>query len=281
MVKRTHCGSDGSVPQDVETSEPKAKRCNAAAGWCFTWFDFPENWADIIRSKQGYLKGWVAGEEVCPSTGRKHIQGFVEFTKKNRPLETLKFGSHWEAARASAQRNEEYTTKDGVYLSWGTCKVTKYKLELTLRPWQQELFDILCQEPDDRTIHWIWEDKGNVGKSLFTKWLCVNYAELGVIVTGGKVDDVLHQVAELHKAKKLPRRIILDLPRSYDQKYLRFHALEQLKNMCFYSGKYEGGMVVGPCPWLVVFANCSPPLEELSADRWKVGRIAESRIVWD
>ena len=33
--------------------------------------------------------------------------------------------------------------------------------------------DILKTEPDERTIHWFWEPKGNVGKTTLCKWLVV------------------------------------------------------------------------------------------------------------
>ena len=35
--------------------------------------------------------------------------------------------------------------------------------------------DILKTEPDERTIHWFWEPKGNVGKTTLCKWLVVKH----------------------------------------------------------------------------------------------------------
>jgi hypothetical protein len=54
-----------------------------------------------------------------------------------------------------------------------------------------------------------------------------------------------------------------------------FQGLEEIKDMLFYSGKYEGGMVCGPCPHMCIFANEPPELEKFSSDRWKVFKITE------
>lgn len=43
--------------------------------------------------------------------------------------------------------------------------------------------------------------------------------------------------------------------------------------MCFYSGKYEGGMVVGNNPHLLVFANIEPDTKKMSDDRFIVQNI--------
>jgi hypothetical protein len=103
---------------------------------------------------------------------------------------------------------------------------------------------------------------------------------VGLVIFGDKTADVLHQVAELAGQEKPPRAIAYDVPRSCSTDYLCFHGLEKLKDMCFYSGKYEGGMVCGPCPHLVVFANVQPPLGKLSADRWRVGELRDGLIHW-
>ena len=51
---------------------------------------------------------------------------------------------------------------------------------------------------------------------------------------------------------------------------ISYDGIEEIKDMMFYSGKYEGGMVVGKCPRFIVFANNPPIFEKMSADRWRV-----------
>ena len=66
-----------------------------------------------------------------------------------------------------------------------------------------------------------------------------------------------------------PRNIIIDIPRKLE-KFVSYQGLEEVKNACFFSGKYESGMVVGNNPNLIVFANFAPDYAAMSADRWVV-----------
>ena len=93
---------------------------------------------------------------------------------------------------------------------------------------------------------------------------------------------MLNQTCEYFKLnQKWPTIIFVDIPRSHNSDFMSYDALEQLKNMCFYSGKYEGGMVAGPEPHLVVFSNKPPELAKFSEDRWAVGYIGDDRnLTW-
>ena len=55
-----------------------------------------------------------------------------------------------------------------------------------------------------------------------------------------------------------------------DKTYVSYQALENIKDMVFYSGKYEGGVVCGNCPHVFVFAHVPPEYENMSDDRWVV-----------
>ena len=57
-----------------------------------------------------------------------------------------------------------------------------------------------------------------------------------------------------------PELIVINLPRSFNSEYLSYTGIEEVKDMCFYSGKYEGGMVVGNCPHLIIFSNELPDM---------------------
>ena len=40
-----------------------------------------------------------------------------------------------------------------------------------LRPWQKDAFDLFWWIPDDRTVHWIYDEEGNSGKSWFQNYV--------------------------------------------------------------------------------------------------------------
>ena len=54
---------------------------------------------------------------------------------------------------------------------------------------------------------------------------------------------------------------------------MSYEAFENLKDMIFYSGKYEGGMICGNCPHLFIFSNFHPDCEKMSVDRWNIKEI--------
>lgn len=84
--------------------------------WVFTWHEPPEEWKvsftnDIIKPLIKYL---ISEEEFCPSTGRKHIQGYVHFTNKMY-YTTLRrmVPCFWEVAKGTELDNYRYCTKTG------------------------------------------------------------------------------------------------------------------------------------------------------------------------
>lgn len=85
-----------------------------ARRWCFTWNNYPENWEQFLLINQ--LKYYCVGEETAPTTGRKHLQGYVEFTGSKR-LSTLRneiaFPIHWTICNGTQEQNVTYCSKDG------------------------------------------------------------------------------------------------------------------------------------------------------------------------
>lgn len=173
-------------------------------------------------------------------------------------------------------KKEDSYSKGTYGKSFGTIKPKKGPRELKHpemdRPWQIYIRTLLEAEPDDRTIHWFYGN-GNIGKTTFTKYLVTKH---GACLLQGKGADVRNGVCTyLKDHKEYPEVCVWNIPRSYNSEYLSYEALESVKDMCFYSGKYEGGTVVGPCPHLIVFSNEEPDREKMSADRWKVFRITD------
>lgn len=103
------------------------------------------------------------------------------------------------------------------------------------------------------------------------KYLAVKH---GALILGGKAADIRNAILTYFKDNEYtPELVVVNIPRSFDQSYLNYEGLENIKDMCFYSGKYEGGMVVGNPPHLFIFANNGPDKTKMSLDRWKVTEI--------
>lgn len=218
---------------------------------------------------------WLWGEEVGDE-GTPHIQGYVEFPTKRRPIETIGIKRiHWEKCRGSAKSNIEYVTKDGTNIN-GNMEYNK-PLKLIDRAdfwqWQEDLVQMLEEEcEDDREIHWKYDEKGGCGKTCLAKW--IHQRLPGVMIAGGKGSDIRHMVAQrIEKTGVWPKIVIWNIPRTMEQ-FVSYEAIEQVKDGLFASGKYEGAEVNMNSPHIVVFANFYPDTTKMSEDRWKIDDIA-------
>jgi hypothetical protein len=120
------CSSDEeelAPPTFKQKKEAKAKKQEPSkhqlTNWCFTLYpDAYENKraarADVAAMGEE-AKYLVAGREVCPSTKRKHYQGFVIFKERVRFTALKKKydpSIHWEPTKGTVQQNFEYCTKE-------------------------------------------------------------------------------------------------------------------------------------------------------------------------
>jgi len=281
-----------SPPEESETNEhlsgeelpapPANKRAKKEKGsdgpqgscavwWKFTWNNYPDDAIQILHEYDTLLAGWACGKEVAPTTGTPHLQGFLQFRSKDRPSKLTKLwdAKVWFEAATKRWRTVKkdlmaYCAKEGDTYGAGSLKPPeKVKVIEVLRPWQKTLLDMVLCPPDDRSIFWIWETAGGVGKSALTKLLVVKHK---AIICAGKAADMKYQIAQMEDK---PTIVIFDVPRT-SLDYVSYTGLEEIKNGCFASNKYESGMVTMNCPHLVIFANAPPNLLNVSLDRWKL-----------
>lgn len=224
---------------------------------------------------------WIAEIEKGES-GTIHLQGYVEFPTRVRPIgyKGCPKEVHWgdkagKPAKGTRSQNINYCTKDyDAQKEWATeifgnlKPPRKIRFPVMDRWWQVDVLAEIAGEPDDRTIWWYWSEGGNLGKTTFCKYLTVHHEAVPV---SGKGNDVRNAICTHLKAtERTPELVVFPIPRSFDSEYVSYEAIENIKDMYFYSGKYEGGAVCGPCPHLFVFANFPPNESKMSADRWRV-----------
>lgn len=242
------------------------KRISASKKWCFTLNNYEEDeWLqilEVLKEKGKFIMGKEVGEQGTP-----HIQGYVEFHKKCRPLECIKNKRiHWEKAKGNQEQNLKYCSKDGIYES-------NFEIEfdpmhnIELKQWQQDILDICNRQEINRKIHWYWEDIGGVGKTSLAHHICLKY---NAIYVSGKSADIKCAIAQ---SRRKPNIVIFDCPRTQEG-YVSYEALESIKNGIFFNGKYESGMVMMRPPIVIVFANFKPEEHKLSRDRWNIVEIS-------
>jgi len=291
MPKKPQNGANGANGESVEgntktSTDSLEKRPTQQIWWCFTL----PNWTEEEYEKwsqwsQRFCKKWVVGKEIGPNSGTPHLQGTFALKTKRRFTELKKhLGSryHLEPCKYPVDAMI-YCAKDGNYSSHGVMGWelsgddlpqgnVADELIKDLRPWQQSIVDLLKQKPDQRTIHWIYETVGGVGKSDFSNYCIYHFNTL--VVEKGKYSDIMNAAFNTENL----RSFIIDAPRS-SKNYVSYDALESIKNGRIVNHKYEYGQLLIPKPHVIVFANYPPDFAKLSRDRWKLYTIGKDLIL--
>lgn len=107
--------SDTEMEKGDEDSE-KAR----FSSYCFT--DFVNDWKFYDRLFQkNNIKYIIVGEEIAPSTGRKHLQGYL-YMKSKTTWSSMrkKLAPRWFAiCKGNPKQNIEYCSKDKKFKIWG------------------------------------------------------------------------------------------------------------------------------------------------------------------
>lgn len=131
-----------------------------------------------------------------------------------------------------------------------------------LHRWQEELIEVIKEEPNNRTITWYVDVEGGKGKSEMTKELITQH---DAIVLGGRGTTDLYQYAQSKN-----RIVIWDFPRD-KQMQEPYDAIEKIKDG-YFTSTFRNPMFCQrdyPCH-VIIFANYKPDESKLSADRWKI-----------
>lgn len=256
-----------------------------ARNWCFTYNNHTSEIFSSISSKCSSICDRYVFQEEKGQSGTIHLQGYMRFKRKCRPFTHFKDRNfHWEITR-SPEASITYCSSEDKRLPGG--KIVSFgipKLELvnvkTIKPehfyeWQTQVWELLDNQ-QERSILWVFEAKGNTGKSSLVKYLCVHKH---AIILSGKASDIKYGVVKYFELnKRYPTLITIDVPRTRKE-FLQYSAIEELKNGCFFSGKYEGGMCIFNCPKIVCFSNSLPDLKAMSRDRWQIYNIVDKKLI--
>lgn len=263
--------------EDGSNDSNKKHRANAAKNWFFTFNNPDENFHQefellVDPKARKYLYQLEVGDEGTP-----HYQGNIEFMEKCRPMELgLSKRMHWEVTKnnklafAYCQKLTGRLGNDFKFKGIPR-PVEKVTLELLRekRPKMADFAEYLATLPkDNRSIHWLVDREGNQGKTLLCKYIVDNTAS---IVVGGSRKHILSGVRAWVEEKGQLDYLILDIPRSLDEKFVSYQAIEKVKDGCFFVDfGHSPSMVRLNSPCVVVLSNESPDLSKMSDDRWDV-----------
>lgn len=272
---------DGMDGQKCEAgnadSASQPPRISQRLHWHFRFSNYESHHIDLLDGLfRNICSDWIFQEEISPSTGTPHLQGAIRLKKADRytafsPDRRI----HWEAQ--GSLNNSVYCSKDERKPGGRRCCGGSYKFpnplklisENSLYPWQEELLNVIKSDcEDDRKVHWYWEEKGNVGKSAFTKLCVVKYNCIPAV--SGKYADIINLVFKQDMDKC--RCIIFDIPRNNGNS-VSYSAIESIKNGLVVNTKYETGWKEFNAPHVIVFSNSPPEEHKLSADKWSIKNI--------
>lgn len=276
-----------NIENSVNSTKNNTKKCRK---YVFTINNWSKEELDTItqtlsNKNYRYIIGKEIGENKTP-----HLQGYLEANNaiSFNVIKKIMPRAHIETAKGSTEQNFKYCSKDNDFITnirpgdlpglaqheidYKNYIEKKYK-NVIWKEWQQNILNIINTEPNDRSIHWIYDKEGNKGKSFLTTYL--DFYEK-TIITNGKASDVFNCVKNYLDTEKIsPKIIILDVPRS-NLEYISYLAIEKMKDGLFYSGKYEGGRIRLIPFHLFIFANEKPIESKLTKDRIELINISDN-----
>ena len=133
----------------------------------------------------------------------------------------------------------------------------------TLNDWQSKLNQLLIAVPDDRTIIFIVDPKGNQGKTWFAKHYTRLHPDNSQILEFGKKADMAYalDIGVRHLFMNCSRQQL---------EFLNYSFLESVKDGMVFSSKYESQLKQLNKCHVVVLMNSEPDLHALSQDRYKI-----------
>lgn len=216
-----------NVPNKKGGGNTRTPTFSPAKKWVFTLNNHKE---DEIKNILEVCSNdiYAFQEEVGEKKGTPHLQGLVVFQKKCRPKN--KFQSkriHWKKMRGTPLEALNYCMKEFTRKPNGRCwyknipekwdkKDNKPPAPPTipygeLWDYQRKIVNMICEEPDNRSIFWFWRYLGGAGKTELQKYLFENH---GAIIVSGRRSDMKNMVMNYILHQKIhPKIIIINVPR--------------------------------------------------------------------
>lgn len=125
-MERDGASCDGALGNNRPEPQHPPKRVNPSKYWHFTVY---KHTVDEIVQQMEHGTAYIIGNEICPKTGRKHLQCFLKAQVRIRPMEKYNFQAHWGRMESNVEKSVRYCAKDGEYVQSGFGDILKYMTE--------------------------------------------------------------------------------------------------------------------------------------------------------
>lgn len=226
-------------------------------GWCFTLFGYTTEHKELLATLDAqYI---VFGEEICPTTGNPHLQGYIYFplqktmsaVKRIMQIDTI----HLLPAKGTGEQNRTYCSKSGKFQEFGQIPIQGKRNDLdmvrdTLHKHEPLPMSVITdtatsfqsvrlaqtwltyheRERNWKTIvHWFYGPSG-CGKSLCAKRMCMQLSNVKPYKAKG--------TSKWWDGYDGHENVIIDDMRG---DFIKFHDLLNLLDQDEYSVEVKGG----------------------------------------
>lgn len=241
--------------------------------WFFTFNNYTKEDIDLLI---GYGDKYHFQEETGAEQKTQHLQGVLYFKnarsfksiKEKFPRIHIEVLKNWKAGIAYCMK--ERTRSGQLFSNVVDTTIIKDPLEKwlnNLRLVQKDIIELYKTEPDERSIYWVYDEKGGIGKTSLAKHLCIKNKDC--IYVSGKKSDILYAITQRIEDGKSPKMCIFDMVRSLEN-FVSYEAIESIKNGIFFNTKYEAKQIIYNNPHVIILANFLPDKSKLSKDRWRI-----------
>jgi len=144
--------------------------------------------------------------------------------------------------------------------------------DVVLRSWQKDAFALFEQPPNDRTVTWIYDERGNEGKSWFQNYIEAYFGYHRVFRC-----DLRIKHKDMCNILKKRCTTTVDIFLFNDSRSIigeepnMYRILEDIKDGAATTSKYDNQVMKFKTPNIVmVFSNSRPVTKHLSQDRWQI-----------
>lgn len=232
-------------------------------------FDFQELHPNINPKNPHNFTEWNNALKYLMKDDEDCAEEIREFVPAERVSKIWKSKSIQEAVTRNVQSLNDVRSIIELYKIRPT---TVVKPELTLRPIQQSICNVIDNTNDGRSVIWVYDKIGGVGKSMLARYLCVGEPDKYALA---KNCTSMKDFATVYK-NALQRGwtgycMLFDLTRSVqDYDGGLYSCIEAALDGVVTATKYDSDTFFGVPSKVVVLANFLPKLQRLSLDRWLV-----------
>uniref|UniRef100_A0A8A4XD10 Replication-associated protein n=1 Tax=Syrmaticus ellioti CRESS-DNA-virus sp. TaxID=2815058 RepID=A0A8A4XD10_9VIRU len=214
---------------------------------------------------------WVIGRETGKN-GRKHWQIRIATRWTFEQMQVMFPGAHIE----ECSDTWEYETKEGQYLKWDDRPENLRERFGSFRFAQEYVRKALERSNDREVVVW-YDERGNCGKSWFTRALW----ERGLAYYSAGTDKgttIVQDIASEYLKHGWRPYVVIDIPRAGKWSTELYEAIERVKDGLIKDPRYSANSINIHGVKVLVCCNTMPKLDKLSQDRWNI--INQSEIEW-